>query len=183
VNSKPLFIRACLIFLILCSAPLYGDHEKSHLTQDGPPPRPEFQIVDKWRGTWDVKATRLQPQPPTVVTFVETFEWILDGRFLRSETSRKSDGNKSMSMIWYDINTKVYRFVIFDSTAFAVELPPPTWNEGTQTMEWKSGLFSSVSFTGRVTFTDRDTMRWKSVLKDWKGTVVLDLEGTSIRRK
>ena len=89
-------------------------------------------------------ATRRQPQPVAAVTYVETFEWILDGRFLRSESSRKSDGN-----------TKSYRFVIFDATAIAVELPPPTWNESTQTMEWKGGLFTPVRYTGHATFTER----------------------------
>ena len=50
-------------------------------------------------------------------------------------------------------------------------------------LEWTSGFFAPVSYTGYATFADRDTIRWKSLLKDWKGTVVLDLEGTSIRRK
>jgi hypothetical protein len=70
-----------------------------------------------------------------------------------------------------------------DASGLAVELPPPTWSERTQTMEWKSGLFTPTSYTGYATFADRDTMRWKSLLKDWKGTVLLDLEGTSVRRK
>ena len=144
---------------------------------------PESKIIDKWRGTWDVKATRRNPQPTTAITYVETFEWILDGRFLRSETSRKSDGGKSSSMVWYDINTKAYRYLIFDAAGFAFELPPPAWNEGTQTMQWDSGLFSPASYTAHATFSDRDTIRWKSLLKDWKGTVVLELEGVSVRRK
>jgi hypothetical protein len=147
------------------------------------PPGPESRIVEKWHGTWDVKATRRQPQPTAVVTYTEAFEWVLDERFLRSETSRKSDGGKSMSMLWYDVLTKSYRYVIFYSEGYGVELPPPTWHEATQTMEWNSGLFAPISYTGYATFVDRDTIRWKSLLKDWKGTVVIDLEGVSVRRK
>lgn len=140
-------------------------------------------IIGKWRGIWDVKATRREPPPVQDVTYTETSEWVLDGRFLRSETSRKSDGGQSMSMFWFDVFTKTYRLVIFDAAGFAVELPPPTWDDRTQTMEWKTGLFSPTSFTGTATFVDRDTIRWKSLWKDWKGTAILDLEGLSTRRK
>ncbi len=88
-----------------------------------------------------------------------------------------------MSIVWYDLTTKSYRFVIFDAAGLAFELPPPTWNESKQTMEWTTGLFAPVSYIGYAAFTDRDTIRWKSLLKDWKGTVILDLEGISTRRK
>jgi len=173
----------CFIFLLLCLAVRAADSDK----RQGPPsealPGPEFKIIEKWRGTWDVKATRRQPLPAQEVSYVETFDWVLDGHYLRSETSRKSDGGKSMSMFWFDRLTKTYRFVMFDALGLAVELPPPTWNESSQTMEWKSGLFTPLSYTGYATFKDPDTIAWKSLLKDWKGTVILDLEGTSVRRK
>jgi hypothetical protein len=183
MKPKAVLLQSCVIFLILYSTVLAAEPDKSQVTQGGTLPGPEFKIVDKWRGTWDVKATRRQPQPVQEVTYVETFDWVLDQRYLRSETSRKSDGGKSMSMFWFDILTKTYRFVLYDASGLAVELPPPTWNDSTQTMEWKSGLFAPLSYTGYATFKDRDTIRWKSLWKDWKGTAILDLEGTSIRRK
>jgi hypothetical protein len=174
------WLWSCSLVLLLCSPVVAADSDKS---QRSAPSSPEFKIIDTWRGTWDVKATRRQPQPVQEVTYVETYEWVLDGRYLRSETSRKSDGGKSMSMVWFDMQTKNYRFVTFDASGAAFELPPPTWNEKTQTMEWKGGSLTPISYTGYATFTDKDTVRWKSLLKDWKGTVVVDLEGTSIRRK
>lgn len=182
MKRKTVLLQSCFIFLLLCSAVRAADSYKSQGPQSGALPGPEFKIIEKWRGTWDVKATRRQPQPVQEVSYVETFDWVLDGRYLRSETSRKSDGGKSMSMFWFDPFTKTYRLVIFD-LFFAVELPPPAWSETTQTMEWKSGLFAPVSLTGYVTFKDRDTIRWKWLWKDWKGTVILDLEGTSNRHK
>lgn len=142
-----------------------------------------LKIVNKWRGTWDVKVTRHHPLPVQDVTYTETSDWILDGRFLRSETSRKSDGGQSMSMFWFDPYTKSYRLVIYDAAGFAVELPPPTWDDRTQTMEWETGIFSPTSFTGQARFVDRDTIRWNSLWKDWKGTAILELEGISTRRK
>ena len=183
MKPKIAFLRSCIVFLTLCSAALAADSGKSQVKQSVELPGPEFKIVEKWRGTWDVKATRRQPQPAQEVTYVESFDWVLDGRYLRSETSRKSDGGKSMSMFWYDTLTKTYRFVIFDASGLAVELPPPIWSESTQTMEWKTGLFAPISYTGYAIFTDPDTIRWKALWKDWKGTVILHLEGTSTRRQ
>lgn len=172
-------LSVLITFMMFAVAARGAEPDKS----SSPPQGPEAKIVDKWRGTWEVKAARRQPLPAAVVTYTETFEWVLDGRFLRSETSRKSDGGKTMSMVWYDVLTKSYRYAIYYSEGYAVELPPPTWHESTQTMEWTSGFFAPVSYTGHATFSDRDTIRWKSLLKDWKGTVVLDLEGVSVRRK
>jgi len=183
MKHKAVLLWSCFIFLLMYTAVWAAESDKSQGTQREVLPGPELKVINKWHGTWDVKATRRQPQPAQEVTFVETYEWILDGRYLRSETSRKSDGGKSMSMFWFDALTKTYRLVIFDASGLAVELPPPTWSENTQTMEWKGGLFTPISFSGYATFIDRDTVRFKSLLKDWKGTVVVDLEGMSIRRK
>jgi len=187
MNLISIALAWILIVLAQCASAQAAEQERALTAQGTPPAGPEARIIDKWRGTWDVKAMRKYPQPAGAVTYTETFEWVLDGRFLHSETSRKSDGSKeggkSMSMFWYDILTKSYRYVIFDAGGFGIELPPPGWNEATQTMEWTSGMFSPISYTGHATFSDRDTIRWKSLLKDWKGTVVLEIEGTSVRRK
>lgn len=172
----------CLWLLIFCPAVLAAEPGKGQAPKCKALHTAERNIVDKWRGTWDVKAiNRLKPAEE--VTYTETFDWVFDGCYLRSETSRKSDGGESMSMFWFDRFTKSYRFHIFDASGLAVELPPPTWNENTQTMEWKSGLFAPFSYTAYVTFKDRDTIQWTSLWKDWKGTVILYLEGTSTRRK
>ena len=181
--SRALLVRALLSVLAvapLCSATAEQENARK---MEGARSSAESMVVDKWRGTWEVKATRHQPQPEMEVSYVETYDWVLDGRYLRSETSRKSDGGKSMSMVWFDANTKNYRFVIFDANGLAVELPPPTWSEGTQTMEWRGGMFSPVAYMGYVTFTSPNSIRWKSLLKDWKGTVIVDLEGVSVRRE
>jgi hypothetical protein len=168
---------------LLAGSALAAETVKPHVPFDNASLPVELKVIDKWRGTWDVKATRRQPQPAGEVTYEETFDWVLDGRYLRSETSRKSDGGKSMSMFWFDLLTKTYRYVIFDASGLVVDLPPPTWSDSTQTMEWKSSLFSPLSYTGHAIFTDPNTIRWKSLWKDWKGTIILELEGTSIRRK
>jgi hypothetical protein len=146
-------------------------------------PDSALAVIGKWRGTWDVKARRLHPLPAQDVTYSETFDWVLDGRFLRAESSRKPDGTRTMTMFWYDVFTKSYRYVIFDAAGYGLELPPPTWNEATQTMEWKSKGFAPSSYEAHAHFPDPDTIRWKSLWKDWKGAPLIELEGTSVRRK
>ena len=172
---------SCLLWL-LCPAALAAEPAQRAAASCRTLHAQELRILEKWRGTWDVKAVNRQ-QPGKEVSYEETFEWVLDGCYLRSETSRKSDGGQSMSMYWFDRFTKTYRFVLFDASGLAVELPPPVWHESTQTMEWKSGLLAPTSYTAQVTFKDRDTMRWKSLWKSWNGSVILDLEGVSTRRK
>lgn len=140
-----------------------------------------LRVIEKWHGTWKVSAHRRKPLPEANITYLETYDWVLNGRFLRSRTSERSEGSDNISMIWFDVFTQNYRFMIFDALGYALELPPPQWDEASQTMTWRSGFFAPVSYTGQVRFTDADTIHWTSHLKDWKGTVVLDLEGTSTR--
>lgn len=177
------FLQSALIVLLLCvgaSGTSFGQRPTQQL--DLRPTR-EFAVVEKWRGTWDVRATRRSPQPETVITYVETCEWVLDNRYLRCETSRKSDGGQSMSMFWFDVLTKTYRTMLFDAAGLAVELPPPSWNESTQTMESRASRLNPTNYSGSATFAEPNTIRWKALWKDWKGTVFLDLEGTSVRRR
>jgi hypothetical protein len=180
MSRTAVLLGSSFIVLLLCSTAQPADSARDQVSQL---PGPEYKVIDKWRGTWDVKATRRQPLPAQESTYVETFDWVLDGRYLRSETSRKSDGGMTMSMFWFDVVTKNYRLALFDSSGMALELPAPTWNDVAQSMEWKSSLFTPTSYAGSATFTDLDTIHWKSLWKDWKGTVILDLEGTSVRRK
>nr|ACF98060.1 hypothetical protein [uncultured bacterium 888] len=180
MNERATLLLVALVFLSPCSVTA-AESGRSADVQAGS--GPEMRVIEKWRGTWEVKSVRRAPQPVQEIQYVETFEWVLDGRFLRSQTSRKTDGGMSSSMFWFDVFTKTYRFVVFDAGGFALELPPPTWNEATQTMEWKSGSLSPTSYTAHATFSDGDTIRWRSLWKDWKGTAILELEGVSTRRK
>lgn len=175
-------IQLWLAILLAVSVLALGDDDKEQATTTMPAEIPELKVLSLWQGTWDVNATRHQPDPATV-NYRETFTWVLDGRFLKGETSLKSDGNKSMSMATYDQRIGAYRFWTFDSTSFASELPPAEWQESTRTMKWSSGFFNPLRFESRVTFIDDDTINWQVLLKDWKGTVIYAMDGTSIRRK
>ncbi len=174
---------ACpLLVILLIGSSFFGSEALADESAARPAPAPELQILDRWRGTWDVEARRRVPQPATV-TYIDTYQWVLDRRFIRGNSGPRSDGTTGMSMATYDPQMRAYRFWSFESTGFAFELIPAHWNQDTRTMEWDGGLFSPVAITGRVQFIDDDTIHWSTLLRDWKGTVILDMEGTSIRRR
>ena len=141
----------------------------------------QLKVLDRLLGTWDVRVTVRAPLPGTV-TYAETYEWVLDRQFLRGETTVKSDGTKDLSMTTYDAAAGSYRLWVFNSKGTAIELPSGTWDAGRQSMEWKSGP-SDVSFSARWTFPAANTRKWTARLKDWRGRILLDLEGACVRRR
>lgn len=142
----------------------------------------QLAVLDRLLGTWDVRVKVLAPQPGTV-TYSETYEWVLDRQFLRGETTVKSDGTKDLSMTTYDAAAGGYHLWIFNSKGTAVELLPGIWDARSQSMEWKSGPNTDITFSARWTFPDANSRTWTARLKDWKGHVLLDLEGTCRRRR
>src|SRR5688572_32757502 len=95
----------CLWLLLFCPAVLAADTAKRLAPKCGELHPAQYQVIDRWRGMWEVKAVNRQ-QADKEVTYTETYDWVFDRCFLRSETSRKSDGGQSMSMIWFDTLTK-----------------------------------------------------------------------------
>jgi len=142
----------------------------------------QLKVLDRLVGTWDVRVTVRAPLPGTV-TYAETYEWVLDRQFLRCETTVKSDGTKELSMTTYDAAAGSYHVWVFSTSNGAYELPFGAWDAQTRSMDWTSGPNTQLSFTSHWTFPDANTRRWTARLKDWKGQVVLDLDGTCIRRR
>ena len=171
------------VLSVVCATQLYADENNSPKAINQ---SPYFRILDKWRGNWRVTARFNKPNAKTV-TYDEHYDWVMNGRFLRGETSQQPDGNTTMMMMWYEENIKSYRILYFFSKPTSVGLvgepPPATWNEQTQTMEANAFFFGFGGYTGRETFLNKDTIKWNIVVKDWKGVVTLDMEGTNIRRK
>ena len=148
-----------------------------------PPSLADLKVLDRLRGTWDVVVTTRSPQAGTI-RYVETYQWVLDGKFLRGETLRKPDGTTDLYMTTYDARSRRYQFWIFTSQGTFVFLPFGTWNATSQSMEWKSGAdWGGVSFTGRWTFPDANTRHSTTVVKDWKGKVLIDAEAHAVRRR
>ena len=133
-------------------------------------------------GRWTVHLKALQPQR-SEITYTETYEWVLDGQFLRGHTGRKPDGTQDVYYATYDENAKGYPFWIFSSSGAYTYLAPGTWNARTRTMEWTNPSGLDISYRSVCNFPDRDTRRCTLIVKDWKGAVLSELEWSASRRR
>jgi Protein of unknown function (DUF1579) len=136
--------------------------------------------LEKFVGRWDVRVRTLQPQKPDL-SYVETYEWMLDRKFVRARTEGKSDGTEDMVVIGYDQKVNGYPFWIFSSSGTFLYLTPGSWDARNRTMEWKSPPLLDVSYQARCTLDD-NTRRCTLVLKNWLGKVLLEQESIAVRR-
>src|SRR5262245_38325896 len=70
-----------------------------------------LNVLDRYRGRWDVTVKIKHPRPAQV-TYTETYDWVLDRRFMRGDSGRKSDGSQEIVMATYDRASKGYPFWI-----------------------------------------------------------------------
>jgi uncharacterized protein DUF1579 len=141
----------------------------------------KLDVLDRFRGTWDVTVKTRQPKA-SVVTYTETFGWILEHRFLRGDSGRKSDGTQDVMMTTYDQPTGGYPFWIFSSSGAYIYLAPGTWDETSRTFLWKNPPGAPVEYVSRCVFPDNKVRRCTSTVKDWKGKVLLEQEVSAARR-
>jgi hypothetical protein len=64
-------------------------------------------VLEKFVGRWDVRVKTLQPQKPDL-TYIETYEWMLDRKFVRARTEGKTDGTEDMVVVGYDQKVNGY---------------------------------------------------------------------------
>ena len=168
-----------MLWAALC-APVFA------VAQPALPPLPaqvaaKLNVLEVFRGTWDVTVRTRVPKLADV-TYTETSDWALDRRFIRSETGRKSDGSHEMAIGTYDPLSQSYPFWLFSSPGNAITLAGGSWNEAARTMTWKSPSGSTLSYETRCVFATETTRRCSSWVKDWKGTLVLDLDSSAVRK-
>lgn len=138
-------------------------------------------VLERYIGTWDIQARTLQPEASTA-SYRETYEWVLDRKFIRGRTGRKQDGSFDIVFGTFDANAGGYPFWIFSSSGSYLYLPPATWNEREQMMEWKNPSGLDINYRSHCRFPDKDSRRCHMVVKDWKGTVILEMQWTARRR-
>jgi Protein of unknown function (DUF1579) len=148
-------------------------HESSARAQDN--------VLYKFVGRWDVRVKTLQPQKPDL-TYIETYEWMLDRKFVRARTEGKTDGTEDMVVGSYDPKANGYPFWIFSSTGTFLQLAPGTWDARNRTMDWKSPLLLDVSYQARCIFPDDNTRRCTLVIKNWLGKVLQEQDSSAVRR-
>ena len=136
-------------------------------------------VLDRFVGTWDVTATTTVPKlAPVKSTF--TWAWVLDRRYLRGESSTKSDGSQEMQVLGRDAGG--YPLWVFSSSGVAFQLPRGEWDEASRTMSWKNAGTDALLYTTRCTFETPTTLRCSGQLKNLSGKVVIDSESMAVRR-
>lgn len=142
----------------------------------------KLRVLDRFRGTWDATLTTTRPKR-SVVTYTETYDWMLDGRFLQGDTGIKSDGIRENIVGTYDPASGGYPFWIFSSSGAWFYLAPGAWDERTRTFRWKNPPGTTLLYDSDCVFPDADTRRWSVLVKDWKGSVLLEQQGVAVRRR
>lgn len=137
-------------------------------------------VLDRFVGTWDVTATAKVPKlAPVTSTF--TWAWVLDHRFLRGESSVKSDRSQEMQVFGHDADG--YPLWIFSSSGLVLYLPRGEWNESTATMAWKNAPTDPILYTTRCTFESAATLRCSVQVKNLAGKVTIESESVAVRRR
>lgn len=142
----------------------------------------DTNVLDLFHGDWNVRVLTLQPIPAEV-TYIESYKWVLDNKFIRGETRLKSDGTSDLIFATYDQQMKGYPFWIFSSTGSYTYLAPGKWDAGSRTLEWKNPPGWDVSYFSRCTFPDGMRRSCTVLIKDWKGKVLLEQEISAVRRE
>lgn len=138
--------------------------------------------LENFVGDWDVHVRTLRPKP-SEVRYTETYEWVLDGKFLRGQTGRKPDGTRDIIFATYDEQSQGYPFWIFSSSGSYSYLAPGTWDARALIMEWRNPAEFDIVYRSRCHFPDRNNRHCTLLVKDWKGTVLSELEWSAVRRR
>ena len=176
---RPRWRRAKSLTLLLCLAA-----KITFAQAPGPLPKPpaeKLAVLDRFAGTWDVTITTRRPKP-AVVTYMFTYAWVLDHRYLQGDTGIKSDGTQDLVIFTYEQASNGYPLWIFYSSGAWIYLPPGVWDESSRTMTWKSAPTLTVSYLNRCSFQDAKTQRCTVLVKDWRGTVLLEQDSVALRR-
>jgi hypothetical protein len=180
--SRALLWTLALLILATFHAPAIADKDK-----DGPPPKPsELKVLDRFLGTWDLelvsKVTEVNPKE-TKSTSTATFEWILDGRFMRvTGKTLTPEKIESLQMMSYNPAGKQFYGWFFDSQGSVNEVAGQ-WDEDTKTMTWQAPVEENVTMTNRLRFTDKNTIVWTMITKDNNNKIYVDVRGKMTRKK
>jgi peroxiredoxin len=107
---------------------------------------------------------------------------ILGGRFIEERGKSQPGGGQSKLLATWDAALKTYRFWYFDSEGLTSEATGK-WDEKKRTLTWTSTYEGGSTATSVWKFVDDDTFTWDLLAKDKAGKVLLDMSGTSKRKK
>jgi hypothetical protein len=143
--------------------------------------RRKLEVLDRFVGTWDVEVHVRRPQR-VEARYVETYRWTLGGHFLQAETREHTLGETLVVLATYDPAADGYPFWIFSSTGEYYALPAGRWDAASRTMRWRNPIAIPVSLESECRFPDASTRECRTLVKDWKGSVLTDQEVRARRR-
>ena len=143
--------------------------------------RARLDVLEHFIGRWQVRLDVLKPQP-LAVSYVETYRWMLDRRFVLAEMSEHSRGETALTIATWDPAGDGYPFWIFMSSGAFFPLPAARWDAATRTMHWKSAFGAPVRLDSRCRFTEPALRLCHTVVRDWKGSVLSEQSSRAERR-
>ena len=139
-------------------------------------------VLERFVGDWEVQVTATKP----VKLFSRYFESAVlapGDKLLRTSTNVKPDGTQDWSMMLYDAPSGGYPLWIFTSAGAFYYLAPGRWNADTRSIVWEAPPGSPVSHKTTCTFSDERTRNCQTLVKNWKGGVLLEQSYTAIRQR
>jgi uncharacterized protein (TIGR03067 family) len=157
------------------------DPKVTAIREDPDGDRPaEMAALDRLLGTWGAEAaSKVRPGEKWRVEM--TCAKALAGRVVEIRERVKSTGEEHYMVCTFDPKGKAFRQWYF-SSRWAPAEGTGTWDAGSKTMSWSSGGGDQTTTT-TWKFATADRIEFRVVLKDGKGKVLEDLEGTHTRRK
>ena len=112
-----------------------------------------------------------------------TNEWILDGWF-QQRKGKGDDGSHEILEVWtYDADTKSYRAWGFMTPGANHYEGTGTWDEKSNTLNYKGKGPGDVTFVSTMRFIDKDNCEATRVARDAAGKVVQDARFKLTRQK
>jgi hypothetical protein len=142
---------------------------------------PDHEVLKRFAGDWDVTVTMTRPVK-LVVRYSESAVLAPGGKLLRSSTSVRPDGSQDWSMMLFDKASGGYPLWIFSSTGAVYPLAPGKWDDQAKSMTWEAPPGSPVSHVTHCSFSDERTKSCETLVKNWKGGVMLEQSYTATRR-
>jgi hypothetical protein len=175
MRAAQLFLLAALFFTSLETA-----------SAQPPAKAAELKVLDrldgKWRYEWESKPTEWDPKGSEGIG-TSTNEWILDGWF-QQRKGKGDDGRHEILEVWtYDGHTKTYRAWGFMAPGVNHYEGTGTWDEKSNTLNYKGKGPGDVTFVSTMRFIDKDNWEATRVARDAAGKLVQDARFKLTRQK
>jgi hypothetical protein len=138
---------------------------------------PLQHYVGRWRGDVSVESVGSEPQR---YTQDNTFEWVLDGRFLE-ERGTGSNGSAFIGLWSREGDTDRYRAHYFMAPTGDVVVLSHEWHESRQSFVGAAELGGGVRMLAEDRFYGRDEYEWSITVQDREGKILTRMRGRERR--